>query len=63
MDATSPGPEDEGMDGLRNLIADKSKNLRQMQKFARAYIATTSKKLSDESTTTQGLATPLSEPD
>ena len=31
MVATSPSPDDEGMDGLRNLIADKSENLRQVQ--------------------------------
>ena len=31
MNATSPSPDDEGMDGLRNLIADKSENLRQVQ--------------------------------
>ena len=30
MDATSPSPDDEGMYGLRNLIADKSENLRQV---------------------------------
>ena len=30
IDATSPRPDDEGMDGLHNLIADKSKNLRQV---------------------------------
>ena len=35
MDATSPSPDDEGMDGLRNLIADKSKNLRQVQEVRR----------------------------
>ena len=32
MDATSPSPDDEDMDGLHNLIADKSENLRQVQK-------------------------------
>ena len=31
MDATSPSSDDEGMDGLHNLIADKSENLRQVQ--------------------------------
>ena len=31
MDATSSSPDDEGMDGLRNLIADKSENLSQGQ--------------------------------
>ena len=30
MNATSPSPNDEGMDGLYNLIADKSENLRQV---------------------------------
>ena len=30
MDATSPSPTDEGMDGLHNLIADKNENLRQI---------------------------------
>ena len=30
MDATSPSPDDEAMDGLHNLIADKSENLRQV---------------------------------
>ena len=29
MDATSPSPDDEGMDGLQNLIADECENLRQ----------------------------------
>ena len=32
MDATSPSPDGEGRDGLHNLIADKSENLRQVQK-------------------------------
>ena len=32
MGATSPSPDDECMDGLHNLIADKSENLRQVQK-------------------------------
>ena len=31
MDATSPSPDDEGMDGLHNFIADKSENLRRVQ--------------------------------
>ena len=31
MDAISPSTDDEGMDGLHNLIADKSGNLRQVQ--------------------------------
>ena len=31
MDATSPSPNDKGMEGLHNLIADKSENLRQVQ--------------------------------
>ena len=31
MDATSPSPDNESMDGLHNLIADKSENLRQIQ--------------------------------
>ena len=31
MDATSSSPDDEGMDGLHNLIADKNENLRQVQ--------------------------------
>ena len=31
MDATSPSPDGEGMDGLHNLIADKSENLRQVR--------------------------------
>ena len=31
MDATSPSPDDEGMDGLHKLIADKSENLHQVQ--------------------------------
>ena len=35
MDATSPSPDDEGMDGLRNFIAYKSKNLRQVQKVCK----------------------------
>ena len=30
-DATSPIPDDEGMDGQHNLITDKSENLRQVQ--------------------------------
>ena len=30
--ATSPSPDEEGMDGLYNLIDDKSENLRQLQK-------------------------------
>ena len=32
MDAASPSLDDEGMDGLHNLIAGKSENLRQMKK-------------------------------
>ena len=35
MDATSPSPDDEGMDGLHNLIANKSENLRQVQKVCK----------------------------
>ena len=35
MNVTSPSPDDEGMDGLRNLIADKSENLRQVQDVRR----------------------------
>ena len=35
MNATSPSPDNEGMDGLRNLIADKSENLRQVQKVCK----------------------------
>ena len=35
MDATSPSPDDEGMDGLHNLIADKSENLRQVQEVCK----------------------------
>ena len=62
MDATSPSPDDEGMDGMRNLIADKSKNLRQVQKFARTYSTAMSRDASDESTITQGSAAPLPEP-
>ena len=31
VDATSPSLDDEGMDGLHNLIADESGNLRQVQ--------------------------------
>ena len=31
MNATSPSPDDEGMDGLHNLIADKIGNLCQVQ--------------------------------
>ena len=31
MDATTPSPDDEGMEGLHNLIADKSEALRQVQ--------------------------------
>ena len=31
MNATSPSPDDKGMDGLHNPIADKSENLRQVQ--------------------------------
>ena len=31
MDATSPSPDNEGTEGLHNLIADKSENLRQVQ--------------------------------
>ena len=31
MDATTPSPDDESMDGLHGLIADKSKNLHQVQ--------------------------------
>ena len=31
MDATSPSPDNEGMEGLHNLIADKSGALRQVQ--------------------------------
>ena len=35
MDATSPSPDDEGMYGLNNLIANKSENLRQVQKVCK----------------------------
>ena len=35
MDATSLSPDDEGMDGLRNLIADKGENLRQVQEVCK----------------------------
>ena len=35
MDVTSPSPDDEGMDGLHNLIADKSENLRQVQEVCK----------------------------
>ena len=35
MDATSPSPDNEGMDGLHNLIADKSENLRQVQEVSK----------------------------
>ena len=35
MDATSPSPDDEGLDGLHNLIADKSENLRQVQEVCK----------------------------
>ena len=31
IDSTSPSLDDEGMDGLHNIIADKSKNFRQVQ--------------------------------
>ena len=31
MDATSPSPDDEGLEGLHNLIVDKSKDPRQVQ--------------------------------
>ena len=31
MDATTPSPDDEGMEGLHNLIVDKSEPLRQVQ--------------------------------
>ena len=31
MDATSPSPDNEGIEGLHNLIADKSEALRQVQ--------------------------------
>ena len=31
VDATSPSPDDEGIDGLHNLIVDKSENLRQVE--------------------------------
>ena len=31
VDATSPSPDNEGMDGLHNLIVDKSVNLRQVE--------------------------------
>ena len=63
MNATSPSPDDEGMDGLRNLSADKSENLRQVQKFAKTYSTAMSRDASDESTTTQGSAAPLPEPE
>ena len=58
MDATSPSPDDEGMDRLRNRIANKSENLRQVQKFARTYNTAMSRDASDESITTQGSAAP-----
>ena len=32
MDATPLSPDDEGMEGLQNLTADKSEDLRQVQK-------------------------------
>ena len=35
MDASSPSPDDQGMDGLYNLIADRSENLRQVQKVCK----------------------------
>ena len=35
MDVTSSSPDDEGMDGLHNIIADKSENLRQVQKVSK----------------------------
>ena len=35
MDATLPSLDDEGMDGLHNLIAEKSENLRQVQKVCK----------------------------
>ena len=54
MDATSPSPDDEGMDGLRNLIADKSENFHQVHKFARTYSTAMSRDASDERTTAQG---------
>ena len=35
MDATSLSTDDEGVDGLRNLITDKSENLRQVQEVCK----------------------------
>ena len=35
MDAFLPSPDDEGMDGLHNFFADKSKNLRQVKKVCK----------------------------
>ena len=48
MDATLPSPDDEGMDGLHNLIANKTEN---------------ASDASDESTTKQGSGAPLPEPE
>ena len=63
MDATSPSPDDEGIDGLHNLIADKTENLCKCRKFARTYSTAMSRDASDESTTTQGSDAPLPEPE
>ena len=63
MDATSPSPDDEGMDGLHKLIAGKSKNLVECRKFAKPYSTAMSRDASNESATTRGADAPLSEPE
>ena len=62
IDATSPSSDDEGMDELRNRNAT-SENLRQVQTFATTYSTAMSRDAFNESTTTQGSAAPLPEPE
>ena len=63
MDVTSRSPDDEGMDGLHNIIADKVKTFVNCRKFAKTYSTAMSRDNSDESTTTQGSDAPLPEPE
>ena len=59
MDATLRIPDDEGMDGLHNLCADKSKAFVKCRKFGKTCSTAMTRDASDESTKTQGSDAPL----
>ena len=62
MDATSPSPDNEGIVGLHNLIADKIENLRLVQEVRKDLQHRYEQRRLGENAKTQGSDAPLPVP-